>query len=299
MEKTASIYKIENTITNQKYVGSTKNFLRRKKEHIRQLRKGSHHSLWLQNSFNLHGEESFLFEILCVTTPEKRIEFEQAFIDTGEYVFNVRKKAGEGFLDKSGSAKERISTSLKNYYKQNPHPQKGRKRTEEELENVKIGLKHYYEDNPGVRKGKFLYEGIIQLDPSTLVELQCFKSAVDAQTALGLAKPASSKILRACKKPQKRSAYGFKWKFKNPLEYESSILPEKRKPTETQWLIEVIDINTNNIIQYESAGEAEKAGVINRSTISRYIKNNIQSFTFPKKNPKYKIRIMTHIRKAE
>lgn len=58
------IYAITNTITTKKYVGSSKDFNKRKQTHLRDLRSGHHHNVHLQRSFALYGEDNFVFSIL-------------------------------------------------------------------------------------------------------------------------------------------------------------------------------------------------------------------------------------------
>jgi len=61
---TSGIYAITNTANGKRYVGSTKNFQRRWKTHLRALRLGSHWNIKLQRAFNKHGEGVFTFEVL-------------------------------------------------------------------------------------------------------------------------------------------------------------------------------------------------------------------------------------------
>lgn len=89
-----AIYSINNTSTNQSYVGSTINFHRRISTHLRILRRNCHHSPYLQNSFNKYGEQSFVFSVLeILDDPNKLISKEQYWIDTLQPEFNVLKVA--------------------------------------------------------------------------------------------------------------------------------------------------------------------------------------------------------------
>ena len=62
--KKAWIYKIENTKNKNCYVGSTTNFSRRKKDHLRILKENRHHCKYLQRAWNKYGEGLFTFEIV-------------------------------------------------------------------------------------------------------------------------------------------------------------------------------------------------------------------------------------------
>ena len=56
------IYFIINQLTNQRYVGQTTNFSRRKSEHLRKLRENRHPNPKLQSAWNKYKEENFVFE---------------------------------------------------------------------------------------------------------------------------------------------------------------------------------------------------------------------------------------------
>lgn len=56
------IYKIVNQVTNEKYVGQTTNFSRRKQVHLFALRNNKHINPKLQNGWNKYGEENFYWE---------------------------------------------------------------------------------------------------------------------------------------------------------------------------------------------------------------------------------------------
>lgn len=75
------IYQIVNVSKERYYIGSTKNFQQRFKEHKEMLAGNRHHNQYLQNDFNnTHGE--FLFEILEICkTPELGLIREQIWLD--------------------------------------------------------------------------------------------------------------------------------------------------------------------------------------------------------------------------
>jgi group I intron endonuclease len=76
-QKSSGIYKITNITNNKCYVGSTKNFAKRWKQHIKELKNNSHHSIKLQRSFNKHGINNFSFEIVEEIPYEKNLIIEQ------------------------------------------------------------------------------------------------------------------------------------------------------------------------------------------------------------------------------
>lgn len=74
----AYIYYILNLKTNKRYIGSTKNAIKRKQYHWNDLNKNNHPNEHLQNSWNKYGKESFKFKIIeeCnIENIEKREEF--------------------------------------------------------------------------------------------------------------------------------------------------------------------------------------------------------------------------------
>lgn len=58
------IYIIRNKLDEKYYLGSTKDFGRRKKEHLSELRGGYHHNMHLQNAYKKYGEDAFEFVVL-------------------------------------------------------------------------------------------------------------------------------------------------------------------------------------------------------------------------------------------
>lgn len=167
----------------------------------------------MQNSYNKYGRENFKIDIVLYCDIESLAPLEQSYLDSGNYSFNMCKTAtncSPNLPWKSGhrskKVKDKISNSLKKYYKDNSHPLEGKIGIHSE-KGLKSLCKNSSENKR--REGKFLYKDIIQMDMGGN-KITEHKSAIDAQNSIGKKKPASSKILRACKKPEDRSAYGFK-----------------------------------------------------------------------------------------
>lgn len=76
------IYKIENLINQKKYIGITTNPETRKRTHFSKLRNDKHCNIRLQNAWNKHGEENFIFEIIFAMDCEKEEAYkcEESFI---------------------------------------------------------------------------------------------------------------------------------------------------------------------------------------------------------------------------
>lgn len=62
MAEVRCIYQIVRLGTSDCYIGQTVGLRKRKATHLGQLRRGKHHSVYLQNAFNKYGEGAFSFE---------------------------------------------------------------------------------------------------------------------------------------------------------------------------------------------------------------------------------------------
>ena len=85
------IYRIYNIINGKFYVGSSKNIKRRKTEHFRMLRKGTHHNKHLQNSVDKYGIENFFFVVMEYCEEDEQFEREQFHLDSviPAYTYNI------------------------------------------------------------------------------------------------------------------------------------------------------------------------------------------------------------------
>jgi group I intron endonuclease len=93
--KFGGIYWIKNLANHCIYIGSAVNFEKRFKDHKAGLKKGKHSNYHLQNAWNKHGEENFVFEPLeKVKDKNNLIKREQYFIDNLAPEYNICKVAG-------------------------------------------------------------------------------------------------------------------------------------------------------------------------------------------------------------
>lgn len=99
LKNKSGIYQIRNLVNNKIYVGSSNNLYRRKTyEHFRELRLNKHHNKYLQNSYNCHGEENFVFEVIEFCIEKERYIIEQYWLDKfygKDFCYNENPKAGE------------------------------------------------------------------------------------------------------------------------------------------------------------------------------------------------------------
>ena len=90
----SGIYKIENTQNSHVYVGSAVNIKERWWTHRSLLRKGKHHSKYLQSAWNKYGEENFEFSVLEYCDRDDLIVREQFYMDTYNPPYNMSPTAG-------------------------------------------------------------------------------------------------------------------------------------------------------------------------------------------------------------
>lgn len=96
-----SIYKIKNNINDKVYIGSTKDFEKRKSRHIRELNNNSHHSIYLQRFYNKYkGVVKLDFEIIVenLTKEDVQIKEEELILKYYSNSFNVSKLSSGGDL---------------------------------------------------------------------------------------------------------------------------------------------------------------------------------------------------------
>lgn len=70
------IYKITNNVNNKTYIGSSKNINKRWCEHKNALKHNKHVNKYLQDDYNLYGEDSFTYDVIveCNQTELKLLE---------------------------------------------------------------------------------------------------------------------------------------------------------------------------------------------------------------------------------
>lgn len=138
MKSNSGIYKIINIINNKIYIGSTVNFKRRKRNHFWDLNNNKHDNDYLQKAYNKYGKENFRFEIIEYIEDKKiLLEREQSWIDKLNVCdrnigYNICEVAGNTLGQKmSSKTKQKISNSVKEYFKSNNNPFLGKKHSEE------------------------------------------------------------------------------------------------------------------------------------------------------------------------
>ena len=97
----SGIYKIVNLQTGKYYVGSTKDFKRRKQTHFSRLKNNTHTNKHLQNAYNKYGVGNFKFEIIEYVEEKLLLDIEQSYLDSSKTnnTYNKTQIAGAGGYD--------------------------------------------------------------------------------------------------------------------------------------------------------------------------------------------------------
>ena len=128
----SGIYKI--TIGRWFYWGSTKNFIRRKADHFRELKQGKHKNSILQKAFDKH--KTFEFEIIANVEEQELAEWEQEIIDVWfgtENCANLSSIVGlpSGMKGRKHSEETRAKMSISRTGRSKPNGRTGLRQSEE------------------------------------------------------------------------------------------------------------------------------------------------------------------------
>lgn len=83
------VYIIRNKINNKKYIGSSKNILKRIREHRLGLEKGDGINEHFQNAYNKYGEENFECNVLEFCSDEEKYDKEQYYLTKLNPEYNI------------------------------------------------------------------------------------------------------------------------------------------------------------------------------------------------------------------
>jgi len=140
----SGIYKITNTKTNKVYIGSAVNIITRWYQHKTALNKNRHHSIKLQRSYNKHGKNNFIFEVIEKTDIDELILKEQHYIDLFdcyENGYNCIPTAGNNFgmkhTDETKEKLRKLALGNKNMLNKN-HSDETKNKISEKLKGSKL-----------------------------------------------------------------------------------------------------------------------------------------------------------------
>lgn len=114
VQEMGGVYAIKNLLNGKMYIGSTRDFKTRWANHRRLLRRGKHHSPYLQNAYNKIGEKHFVFIMIeaCECVHDTLVFLEQKYIDELNPEYNVLNKAKMSSDDALRFQKENMSKKL-------------------------------------------------------------------------------------------------------------------------------------------------------------------------------------------
>jgi group I intron endonuclease len=81
LPRSSGLYEIVNLVNGKRYIGSAKDIRERWYKHHHRLRKGTHHSPALQNSWDAHGEKGFAIRPLLLCSEDNLLFYEQRCLD--------------------------------------------------------------------------------------------------------------------------------------------------------------------------------------------------------------------------
>ena len=213
------IYQIKSRLNNKVYIGSAINIDKRWRDHTRSLIQNKHHSIYLQRHFEKYGLEDLEFTILQFCEKENLIKLEQYYFNLLNPDFNIAK-----FANSSLGIKRRKETieKLSKSHKGVKHPEWRNK-----LKSEKQGGENHWtkqKENPFNEESKRkmseshkkLYQSgykhprsveILQYD----LQGNFVKEWGSVQEAINVYGRGISNNLTK----RNKSAYGFRWKYKN------------------------------------------------------------------------------------
>lgn len=180
----SGVYKIENQITKDIYIGSSINLNNRKSRHFKDLEKQIHHSIILQRAVNKYGIKNFNFIILEKCSKETLLQREQYYLDLLQPLYNVLQNAGNSL---GHIVSEETKIKHRKYALEN---------------NVK----------PPESTWKEKQQEVYMLDKETLDIIQKFESLSSACRFIGKKETYVSTISSCCNN-KRFSAFGYRWVF--------------------------------------------------------------------------------------
>jgi group I intron endonuclease len=156
------IYKINNVLTDQFYVGSAVKWKRRRWEHWSSLKSNTHHCKRLQEAWNQYGEDAFEFEIVEEVFDDKLLIVEDIYLQQNAGQDHCYNTALSTVISSATQleVREKISNSLKSGYASGKyeHPRLGKKHNDETKLLISVKRKGKHGGSNHYRYGKTVSE---------------------------------------------------------------------------------------------------------------------------------------------
>ena len=117
--KKSGIYKIENIVTGDFYIGQSYNMYIRKYRHLSELSRNIHKNKFLQNSYNKYGKKSFIIIPIIYCENWELNKYEQFFINNIKPKFNMVLTVTDSRLGFKASEETKRKMSKIQSYNQN------------------------------------------------------------------------------------------------------------------------------------------------------------------------------------
>ena len=261
----SGVYKIENKITGDTYIGSTINLKRRYTDHISKLNKMVHPNKYLQEAWSVYGRDNFLFDVLELCEKDNLKKKEQQYIDTLNPTYNICPLSESS---KGRPLSENTRVLFSNHMKGRKHALglkqrkdtikiranklKGKDKTDQTKRIIgEKNAKYIRTDQHRLmlRENSTHKKPVLMLDKITGNIIQEFVSINVAKEFLG--RTSHAPIQRCCV-GNRETAFGYKWKYKHDKQ-----------------AIIVKDINGNPIGEFSSFSEIQRELKRGRTYIKR------------------------------
>jgi group I intron endonuclease len=151
------IYKIENLLTGDFYIGQSINLKKREVKHFWDLEHKTHFNRHLQNAYNKYGLKNFVFHVLLYCEKSELSYYEQKLVDKLVPAYNIRRECTNSALGvvRSPEFRKKVSEGHKGL----PAPNKGKKMSDEQrlhISKATMGHNHFVseETKQKISKGK-------------------------------------------------------------------------------------------------------------------------------------------------
>lgn len=297
----SGIYKIENSVNGNIYIGSSSDVGRRIKRHKYELKNNKHHSQYLQRAYNKYGAEKFKFTLIEYCAIDEMLDIEQKYLNELKPAYNVSKNTTAFMLGikRPKSFGDNISRLKKGnkYFEGKTHTDGarkaiskglmgnknglGNKHTEEVKELIRAKTLKQFENGMPLETRRKLGKPVVQLS----LEFEYIKehhTAKEAGDSLGIG---HRHIGNVCKGKRNTSG-GYRWMYVDDyddIEIRQQLINEQLKREKEQTVNrktrlqnkqgkEIIDIRSGII--YSSMVECAKELNIKIDEVRRRTKGN-------------------------